>query len=622
MIEWVHPALFLFIGAALLPFLDERKRKIVLLTVPLLCLIPLWSASKGIHGVVHLMGQEMIFGRVDNLSLVFGYIFAIIGFIGMVYGFHLKTIREHIAALIYAGGAMGATFAGDLFTLFLFWEIMSFASVFIIWFGGTARSAQAGFRYLLVHTVGGVMLLGGIIIHVVNTGDASFNAISPGGWAGGLMLFGFLVNAGGPPLHAWLPDAYPEGSVTGTLWLATFTTKVAVYTLVRGFPGAEVLIYVGLFMTLFGVSMTILENDVRRLLSYHIISQVGYMVTAVGIGSELAINGAVAHAINNILFKGLLMMGMGSVIYMTGKRKATDLGGLAKVMPYTAILYMIGGFSISGVPLFNGFISKGMIISGAAEAHRPITTLLLTLAASGTFLSTTLKLPFNVFAGRDKQLKVSDPPKNMLIGMGIAAIFCFLLGIQPHLLINMLPYPEVEYHAFTASHLVVQFQILLTAALGFLFFVEKLRPKATISLDVDWFYRKVGPFFMKLAEGPVSIWEAFIIEVYRKAIIRPTQWFIVLCRKFDVGVIDRIVNEVGRGVFGGGWFSNLFEKYVVYGLINVIGYANHLAAHLFKKLQTGSVHNYAMIVIVGIFILVNLYLLLGDQLTTWMVAVQ
>ncbi len=618
---WVHPALFFFIAAAALPFLDEMKRKTVLLGAPLLCLLPLYYTPEGLHGIISLMGQELIFGRVDKLSLVFAYIFAVIVFIGMIYGFHLKTIREHIAALVYAGGAMGAVFAGDLFSLFFFWEIMSFSSVFIICFGGSARSVQAGFRYLLIHTLGGVLLLGGIIVHVVNTGDIGFNAISPGGWAGGLMLFGFLVNAGGPPLHAWLPDAYPEGSVTGTIWLATFTTKVAVYTLVRGFPGVEVLVSIGLFMTLFGVCMTIIENDVRRLLSYHIISQVGYMVAAVGVGTELAINGAVAHAVNNILFKGLLMMGMGAVIHMTGKRKATELGGLGKVMPYTAVLYMIGGFSISGVPLFNGFVSKGMIIAGAAEAHRPITTLLLTMAASGTFLSTTLKLPFNVFVGRDKQLKVTDPPPNMLIGMSLAAMLCFLIGIQPHILIDMLPYADVEYHTFTVSHVLVQFQILLTAALAFLFFVEKLRPKATISLDVDWFYRKSGICFMKFAQGPTALWEEFIIEVYKGAIIRPTKRFVALCRRFDIAVIDRVVNEIGRGVFGGAWFSNFFEKYVVYAFINIVGYMNHIAAHIFKKLQTGSVHNYAMIIIVGIFVLVNLYLLVGKQLATWMVAI-
>ncbi len=620
MIHWVHPALFFFIAAAALPFLKETPRKLVQLGAPLLALLPLYYASKGTHGVINLMGQELTFGRVDSLSLVFGTIFAIIGFIGMLYGFHLKTVREHIAAFIYGGGAMGAVFAGDLFTLFFFWELMSFSSVFIIWFGGNPRSAKAGMRYLLIHTFGGVMFLGGIIVHVVNTGDISFGAMDPSGWAGGLMIFGFLVNAGGPPLHAWLPDAYPEGSVTGTIWLATFTTKVAVYALVRGFPGAEVLIYIGLFMTLFGLGMTIIENDIRRLLSYHIISQVGYMVAAIGVGTELAINGAVAHAINNILFKGLLMMGMGSVIYMTGKRKATDLGGLGKVMPYTAALYMIGGFSISGVPLFNGFVSKGMIIGSAAEAHFPGTTLLLTLAASGTFLSTTLKLPFNVFAGRDKKLKVTDPPPNMLIAMSIAAILCTMIGIQPRLLIDYLPYPDVEYHTFTISHLVMQFQILLTALFVFFIFIEKLRPHTTISLDSDWFYRKGGSLFLKMAHGPIAIWEGFIVEAYKAAIIRPTKWFIRVCRSFDIGVIDRIVNEIGRGVFGGGWISNGFEKYVVYGFINVVGYANHIAARILKRLQTGSVHNYAMIIIVGIFILVNIYLFFGEELAGIMVA--
>jgi len=610
---WVHPGLILFMAAAALPFLNATQRKLLQLGAPLLALFALTLVEKGDHGVIHLMSQDLIFGRVDNMSLVFGYVFGIVGFIGMLYGYHLKTVREHVAAFVYAGGAMGAVFAGDLFTLFLFWEIMSFSSVFIIWFGGFPRSAKAGTRYLLIHILGGVCLLGGVIIHVVQTGDIGFGAFSPAGWAGGLMLFGFLVNAGGPPLHAWLPDAYPEGSVTGTIWLATFTTKVAVYTLARGFAGAEVLIYVGLFMTLFGVCMTIIENDIRRLLSYHIISQVGYMVTGIGVGTELAVNGAVAHAINNILFKGLLMMGMGSVIYMTGRRKGTELGGLGRVMPMTAMLYMIGGFSISGVPLFNGFISKGMIISAASEAHFAGTSLLLTLAAAGTFLSTTLKLPFIVFAGEDKKIKASDPPPNMIFAMGIAAALCFLLGVQPHFLTDLLPY-QVEYHALTVSHVVLQLQLLLAALFGFLLLIKKLKPEAKISLDTDWLYRKGGTLFLKFAHGPVSVWEEFVGSFYNFAVIRPMKGFVKLCKQFDGGVIDRIVNEIGRGVFGGGWLSSWIEKYVIYGFLNLIGYLTHVLARIIRRLQTGRVDHYAMMIIVGIFILVNLYLVLKPEL--------
>lgn len=496
---WIHPALFFFAAAAALPFLDQKLWKNILLGVPVLGLLSLLLVTQGNHGVVTLMGQEMVFGRVDKLSLVFGYIFVVMAFIGMLYASHLKHFREHVAALTYIGGALGAVFAGDLLSLFLFWEIMSFSSVFLIWFGGMKRSSGAGLRYLFLHTFGGVCLLGGIILQIVQTGDASFGAITTGGWAAGLMLLGFLINAGGPPLHAWLPDSYPEASVTGTIFLATFTTKVAVYTLARGFAGAEVLIYLGVFMTLFGVGYTIIENDIRRLLSYHIISQVGYMVAAIGIGSELAVNGAVAHAVNNILFKGVLMMAMGSVIFMTGKRKGTELGGLRKVMPLTCFFFMIGGFSISGFPLFNGFVSKGMVIASAAEAHYGPTALLLTMAAAGTFLSTTLKLPYIVFAGEDKGIKAEDPPKNMLMAMGIAAGLCFLLGAVPPLLNSLLPYP-MEYAAFTFDHVVGSLQIIGFTGLAFIFFMKKLSPEDTISLDTDLIYRKLTLGFMWLVK--------------------------------------------------------------------------------------------------------------------------
>lgn len=495
---WIHPALLFFIAAIAIPFVNEKLRSNIILGVPVLGLLTLLLVSQGEHGVISLMGQEMVFGRVDKLSLVFGYIFVILAFIGMLYALHLKGTREHIAALVYVGGAMGAVFAGDLLSLFLFWEIMSFSSVFLIWFGGTKKSSGAGIRYLFLHTIGGILLLGGIVLHIVQTGDSSFVAITEGGWAGGLMLVGFLINAGGPPLHAWLPDSYPEASVTGTIFLATFTTKVAVYCLVRGFAGTEWLIYLGVFMTLFGIGYTIIENDIRRLLSYHIISQVGYMVAAIGIGSELALNGAVAHAINNILFKGVLMMGMGAVIFMTGKRKGTELGGLRKVMPLTCLFYMIGGLSISGFPLFNGFISKGMIISSAAEAQYGPTALLLTMAAAGTFLSTTLKLPYIVFSGDDKALKVTDPPKNMIWAMGIGSFFCILLGVFPFLLTSLLPF-DVEYHSYTIDHVVGSLQVIAFAGLGFMLLLKKLKPEDTVSIDADWFYRKIAAVFMWIA---------------------------------------------------------------------------------------------------------------------------
>lgn len=612
MIEWVHPGLLLIFGAALIPFLKGKVKEGYLVALPAAAFLLVVFLDPGRYGVFNFLGNELVMGRVDKMSLVFSYIFTLMATIGMVYALHVKNDLEHIAGLTYAGSALGVVFSGDLFTLFLFWEIMAFASVMLVWARGKEGEGP-GFRYLLVHVFGGVALLAGIVIHATETKSIVFDALPHGGWGGALILLGFLVNAAAPPLHAWLPDAYPEATVTGTVFLSAFTTKTAVYVLARGFAGMELLMWLGAFMTLYGVGYAMIENNIRRLLAYHIVSQVGFMVAGIGIGTQLAINGAVAHAFAHILYKALLMMGMGSVIFMTGKRKATELGGLYKTMPITFVLFMIGGFSISGVPLMSGFISKSMTISAAGEAHRIAIYIMLTLASCGTFISTTLKLPYAVFLGEDKKIPAKDPPVNMIWGMGLAAFFCILLGVWPNLLYQLLPNP-VDYHPYTLEHLFQSFQLLAATGLVFLLFLKKLHPEPTISLDTDIAYRMGAREFMWAANHPISAWEAFITEAYNNVIIQPMKRFVALCRRFDVGVIDGAVNGIGRGIFGGSGISNKIENYVVYGFINMVGYSNHVLARIFRKLQTGSVHNYAMILIVGIFFLVNIYWMFKEQI--------
>ncbi len=607
---WIHPTLFFFVGAILLSFVKERgpasakARAIVLLGMPALAFLSLCVFPAGTYGQITLMDMSLTFGRVDRLSLVFGYIFTLIALIGMIYSLHVKNKVEPVAAFIYAGSAIGAVFSGDMVTLFLFWEAMAFSSTVIVLMGG---NGAAGLRYLLIHIFGGVCLLAGIVIYLSAGNDPTFLHFNEMGLGPMLILFGFLVNAAVPPIHAWLADAYPEASVTGIVFLSAFTTKTAVYVLVRGFAGFTPLMWIGAIMALYGVLYAMLENDIRRLLAYHIISQVGFMVAGIGIGTPLAINGAVAHAFAHILYKAVLMMGMSSVFAMTGRRRATDLGGLYKTMPLTLFLFMIGGFSISGVPFFNGFISKSMTISAAAEI--PLVYLMLTIASCGTFISTTLKLPYAVFFGEDKKIAASDPPKNMLLAMALAGGLCILMGLFPGILYRLLPYP-VDYHPFTAGHFIGAFEMLSLTAVVFFLLQKKLQPHQHVSIDTDWFYRKGGALFLRFASGPIAAYEASVTEVYRRIVISPMKRFIALCRSFDIAVIDGTVNNVGDGAFSGSRVANLFEKYVVYGFINITGYANHLGARLFRRLQTGSVHHYAMILIVGIFIFVNFYLFL------------
>lgn len=499
----IPPALIFIFGAFLIPLFKGRIKKGYLLLLPVLAFIVLLTVSEGIHWKVGFLDYDLILGKVDRLSMVFAYVFVIMAFIGNVYGRHVEEDGQHIAALLYAGSALGVVFAGDMLSLFIFWEIMTLSSLYLIWAKGTEASYTAGLRYLCVHLFGGLCLLTGIIIHAQQTGSIEFGFIGLNGLASSLILIGFLINAAVPPLHAWLADAYPEATVTGAVFLSVFTTKTAVYVLIRAFPGTEILIWLGAVMTIYGVVYAVLENDIRRLLAYHIISQVGFMVAGVGIGTEMAINGASAHAFAHILYKGLLFMGAGAVIHMTGKSKLTELGGLYKTMPITLILYMIGAFSISAFPLLSGFVSKSMVISAAGEEHMAVIWLMLTFASAGTFLSIGLKLLYFTFFAKDSGIKAKEPPLNMLMGMGIAAFFCIFIGVFPKILYNILPY-TVDYAPYTTGHVLGALQLLLFTGLAFLLLLKRAESKATISLDTDWFYRKGSLVFLWLANRVIG----------------------------------------------------------------------------------------------------------------------
>lgn len=545
MVEWVHPAAIFIFGTILIPFLKGNVRSIYLLLLPVAAFIAVVTMTPGIHGVIRFMGFELTFGRVDRLSLVFGYIFTIMAFVGAVYGLHAKKSGEAIAAFLYVGCSLGVVFAGDLLALILFWEGMAFSSVFLIWLQGGDAANKAGLRYIFVHIIGGACLLGGIFLYYNITGTIEFNAIQNTGLAFYLILIGFLINAAVPPFHAWLADAYPEATVIGTVFLAAFTTKTAVYVLVRGFAGTELLIWMGVIMALYGVVYAVLENNVRRLLAYHIISQVGYMVAGVGIGTEMALNGAVSHAFAHILYKASLLMGIGAVMHVTGKTKLTEMGGLYKTMPYTLILYMVGALSISAFPLFSGFVTKSMVISAAGESHMGPVVLLLTAASVGTFLHTGLKLPYSVFFGKDQGIEAVEPPFNMLVAMGLVAVLCIAIGVFPGTLYSILPFP-VHYEPYTPAHVVSALGLLFFTAVGFFALLKLLHPKATVSADMDWFYRKKGSVFLWLAGNLITILANFIGAAYNALILEPVRKSAHYGSVFFLWIIEGVGNALAR----------------------------------------------------------------------------
>jgi len=417
MIKAVPPATLFILGAMLIPFLKGRVKQLYMLMVPVVAFIDILYLTPGTSWVYNFLGYDLIFCKVDKLSLVVGYIFIIIGFLAILYSLHVKQDGQHIAAFLYVGSSLGVVFAGDYFSLFAFWEIMAVASVFLIWFQKDKDSLNAGFRYILMHIFGGCCLLAGIIIYTVSNKSINVVILEPS-FAYWLILIGFGLNTAFIPIHTWLPDAYPEGTITGSVFLSVFTTKTGVYVLARCFSGVELVAYMGGIMAVYGVIFALLQNNARRLLAYHIVSQVGYMVAGVGVGTAQGVNGGIAHVFNHILYKALLFMCMGSVMYMTGKRKLTDMGGLAKYMPITCITFVVAALSISGAPGFNGFVSKGMVISSAVESHMPVLELMLILASVGTFLS-FVKLGYFAFFAEKSRDTIQGGPLEYATGNGV-----------------------------------------------------------------------------------------------------------------------------------------------------------------------------------------------------------
>ncbi|QOC22159.1 Na(+)/H(+) antiporter subunit D [Wenzhouxiangella sp. AB-CW3] len=491
-IEWLHPTLVLLAGTLILPLLKGRAMQAWMVLLPLLVLGLLTTLQPGVHGQFDFLDMTLTMLRVDALAMVFAWVFAIILLVGAIYALHVHDRFQHAAAFVYAASALGVVFAGDLITLYVFWELMALSSVWLIWRRKSDASFRSGFRYLIVHAFGGLLLLAGIIMYYLETGSITFEQIETRGPAFWLILVAFMINAAVPPLHAWLTDAYPEATITGAVFLSALTTKTAVYTLIRGYPGAEILVWMGAIMTLYGVTYAMLSNEIRRLLSYHIVSQVGYMVTGVGLGTALALNGAASHAFTHILYKALLFMGAGAVIYMTGKSKLSELGGLYRWMPWTFLLYMIGGLSISAFPLFSGYVSKTMIVEAAALDQRALIWLMVTMASAGTFLSVGLKLPWFTWLGRDSGLKPREAPLNMRLAMGLAAALCIMIGIMPGPLYALLPSP-VDFNAYTLSVFLKEMQVLMFTGLGFFMLLKYLEGKDRITLDTDWLYRRLAP---------------------------------------------------------------------------------------------------------------------------------
>ncbi len=530
MMTSVLPFLPLMLGAFAALALRGWLRNIVMLAAPIVGAINLIGLEQGVFWSFEFMGYALEPVRVDKLSLMFGYLFHLASFIAVVYALHIKDTVQHVTGLAYAASAVGAVFAGDLLTLFIFWELLALTSVFLIWARRTDRAYSSGVRYLIFQVLSGVLLLSGLLILAKVNGSLLFNQISLdheglaqiGAW---LIFFAFGIKCAFPFMHTWLTDSYPEATPTGTIFLASFTTKVAVYAFARGFPGEEILVWIGVTMACFPIFFAVIENDLRRVLAYSLINQIGFMIVGIGIGTAIALNGAVAHAFNDVIFKGLLMMTMGSVLHMTGKINGSELGGLYKSMPKTTWFCIVGAASISAFPLFSGFVSKSMIMAAAIQEGYEVVWLLLLFAAAGVFHHAGIKIPYFAFFAHDSGIRTTEPPKNMLLAMGLASLTCVILGTFPAQTVYALLPWEHDYNPYDVTHVLTQLQLLFFSALAFVWLnLRNMYPPElpSTNLDTDWFYRELAPNFAKSVASKVyaayGAFEAAVANSIKKAI--------------------------------------------------------------------------------------------------------
>ena len=504
------------IGAAILP---HKARGLIMLLVPIAGAFAVLQLPDGLSVQLTLMSITLEPLRVDQLSRLFGILFHIGAFIGIVFSLHSKDRSQHVAALLYAGSALGAVFAGDLLTLFLFWEMLALTSVFLIFARRTERAYGAGVRYLVIQVISGVLLLAGALMIYHQSGSLSFGHIGLNGAASVLIFIAFGIKCAFPLLHNWLTDAYPEATPTGTVFLSAFTTKVAVYALARSFAGTEILVYIGATMTCFPIFYAVIENDLRRVLAYSMINQIGFMVVGIGLGTALAMNGAIAHAFNDVIFKGLLMMSMGAVLHMTGRMNGSDLGGLYKSMPITTTLCIVGAASISAFPLFSGFVSKSMVMVAVLEEGHPVIWLMLLFASAGVFHHAGIKIPFFAFFAHDSGIRTTEPPLNMLVAMGIAAILCVAIGVYPWVLYDLLPF-EMKYSPFDGSHIIAQIQLLVFSAAAFAWLkVANIYPPElhSTNIDIEWLYRRLAPKWIRSIVETMKPAQESLSQVRQKA---------------------------------------------------------------------------------------------------------
>ena len=555
--SFLHPAAGFFLLALILPFFRGRFWRWFLFVPPLSAMVLAFQMKLGTYWALSYVGQKLVLGRVDTLSMSFMILFSLMTLICTIFAFHIREKAHHVASLYYMGASFGCILAGDYWTLYIFWQLMTVSSAFLIWLSRRPRSAQAGFRYMLLLLLSSVLLLAGILLRQRVTGTFVFGPADTHmmwhfDW---LILAAFCINGAVVPFHAWLTDAYPEATVAGAVFLSVFTTKTAIYALARCFVGLDFLVILGAVMAVYGAFYALTANHIRRILAYLMVSQGGLMLAGIGMDTKMGLDGTLALVYAHTFYNALLFMAAGCLLHTLKEDHLTRLGGLAPRVPFILACTMVGGLSMSAMPLLNGFVSIPLILE-ACWQENPFSAIALALAMAGTFTAVGLRLPYFAFWSKkpQKRQKQDRLPLNMSIAMVVTSLFCIIQGIFPQLLYRRMPTP-LEENPFTLWKILAAFLFLGLISLVFIFMRRSLTPGTRRLPDFDLLYRLVGRGIMGLLARPMAWMDGIWTDLYQTVLLRATTGTARGAGWFDKSGIDKAVDGTGRSVLGLGKIS-------------------------------------------------------------------
>ena len=552
--SFLHPATAFVILGLILPFLKGRFWRYLLFIPPALAIFLSLQMHVGRYWEVDYVGQVLVLGRVDHLSLPFIILFAFMTFICTVFSFHVREKAQHVAGLFFMAGAFGSVLAGDYWTLYIFWQGMTVSSSFLIWLNRKPDASKMGFWYMMLLLLSSVLLLAGILLRERVTGGFIFgpadaNLMWHYDW---LILGAFAINAAVIPFHAWMTQGLPKATIPGAVLLSIFGIKTAIYAMARCFVGLDLLIVLGVIMALYGAVYAIFSNNIRRILAYLMVAQGGLMIAGIGMDSKMALDGAISLAYAHTVYNALLVMTMGSVMYTTHEETLGQLGHLFRKLPVVAALTLIGIPALCAVPFFSGFTGISLIFEEALKLNSPMPGVVLVLLlglAMAVMIMAGVRLPFYVFWSENT--RNGEPlrplPKSMVVAMGLAGAFCLVQGVFPEVINRHLPF-AIKGSSFTPLKLGIGFLFPAFVVILFLFLRPLLKPRANELPDFERLYMGVGWGVMVLFSKPLAWVDRFWSEIYRTIFLRAFNFMARLSDVFDRKGIDGAVNQTAVSV--------------------------------------------------------------------------